>query len=235
MRLLLILLCSVSLANAQVPFFERDSAAVKLVPGLPAKEPFDTAHVYKKAERPFIYIISDNDLYNVFGYSTYRQLSDFDFSKYHILGLQECKQCLRVCRHEMGRKECHRNVCSREWVWLQRENEKAFTEIPSTTLKGHADAQLHTGRDSFFTDTVIHKPTNGPMAYWYTTAGGDCHASFKFAVFTDSYYPALLLKEWNYYGGCRAGGSWNFTICFTELKGSRYYVKSILLMERDRY
>ncbi len=235
MRWLFIMLFCTSVAEAQAPFFEKDSASVKIVAGLPVKEPFDTAHPYKKVKGPFVYISSDNDMYNVFGYRIYVQYRDFDFGKYHILGMQECRQCLMNCRHDMRRKECHRNACSRTWIWLKRENEKAFTEIPSSTLLGHDDAPLTGGIKSFFPDTVIRKPSDSTQLNWYTNGGGDCHARFSYSVFKDRYYPVLLLKEWNYYGGCRAGGSWDFTISFTEPGGSSYYIKNTVLMEQYKY
>lgn len=234
MRCCLILLCCVSIVNAQPPFIGKDSAAVKTIPGLSAIEPFDTAHPYKKVNGPFVYLSSDNDLYNVFGYFIYTQWREFDFHKYHILGIQECKQCQRVCRHDEGEKECHRNACSREWIWLQRENEKAFTEIPSITVKGHVEAPLPVGRKSFFRDTVIRKPSDSTLVNWYTNGGGDCHARFRYAVFKDRYYPVLLLKEWNYYGGCRAGGDWDFTITFKRPEEKRVTIKNTLLVELDR-
>ncbi len=232
MRLLLALLCCVTLADAQVPFYVRDSATVKSVPGLPAKEPFDTAHAYQKVKGPFVYIASEKDLYQVFGYVISTRFRDIDFGKFHVLGLQECRQCRQFCRHDKGSKACHRNRCALEWVWLLRDNEKAFTEIPSVTQEGHIGAPLPAGRESFFEDTVIYQPSETNRASWYTNGGGDCHARFKYAVFADKYFPVLLLKEWNYYGGCRAGGLWDFTITFTKPEGTRYYVKSTVLAER---
>ncbi len=231
MRWLLVLLCCLAKAGAQVPLFEKDSAAVERVSGLPGEEPFDTAHPYNRAGENYIYILSSNDVYHLFGYSTYTEFSRFDFSRYHITGIQVCMQCRRVCRHEEGLTTCHRNRCQQEWIWLKRENEKAFTGIPSLFKEGHADVALPDGRQYFLRDTVIPKTPGSAMMAWYINAGGDCHARYEFDVLSDRYYPVVLLKEWNYYGGCRAGGFRDFTVTFTAPENKHYFIRRTVLMD----
>ena len=55
----------------------------------------------------------------------------------------------------------------------------------------------------------------------------------QYAVFADKYYPSIVLKEWNYWGGCRAGGSKDYTISFKEPEGVLYKVKRTILMKGD--
>lgn len=231
MRLFWILLIFSSQVQAQSLYPGKDSAFVRMMDGLPRSEPFDTAHRWKKAEQPYIYIISDNDLYDHFGYALMSRHQGFDFANYHILGTRECRFCLH-CRHDEGRTECHRNACSYTWFWRVRDNRKAFTEIPAATSPGHIDAVMPAGRKSFFEDTVMAARSDSTVMAWYTNAGGDCHAKFSYLLQRDNYYPVLLLKELNYYGGCRAGGAWDYSISFTRQAGIQYYIKATLLMER---
>jgi hypothetical protein len=49
----------------------------------------------------------------------------------------------------------------------------------------------------------------------------------------DNYYPVLLLKEWNYYGGCRAGGRWKFALDFTMPAGIAIQQKAVILMNNE--
>lgn len=231
MRVLLVLLICSNLVQAQSLFPGKDSAFVRMMDGFPRSEPFDTAHRWEKAEHPYVYIISDNDLYDYFGYDLMSRHRDFDFANYHILGMRECRFCLR-CRHDEGRTECHRNACSYGWVWRVRDNKKAFTEIPSATSPGHIDALLPAGRKSFFGDTVMTRRSDSTIMAWYTHASGDCHARFSYVLQQDKYYPVLLLKELNYYGGCRGAGFWEYTISFTQPAGIRHYIKCTILMER---
>ena len=234
MRVILILLICCNTIYGQSLFQVRDSAVIKTFDGLPAKEPFDTARSHARTGKPYVYIISDNDLYDLFGYDRYIRYRDFNFRDFHILGMQQCRQCLLVCHHEQGEMQCHRNKCNKEWVWLVRDNNKAFTEIPSMTKPGHAGPDLPAGRTSFFGDTVIQDRSGMATRLWYTNGNGDCHARFSYSVFADRYHPVLLLKENNYYGGCRGAGFWDFTVSFTEPEGAHYYVKSIVLVERDK-
>ena len=150
----------------------------------------------------------------------------YNFSDYHILGEQKCKQCIEHCRHDEGRTECHRNACDKEWIWVVRDNKKAFTEIPVRTILGHDRNDVPR-----YNDTII---TTAPdTSKWYTTGHGDCFARFTYAVFADKYHPSIVLKEWNYWGGCRAGGSKDYTISFKEPEGVLYKVKRTILMKGD--
>lgn len=209
-----------------------DSALVRNLEGLPGSEPFDTAHPWKMAEQPYVYILSDNDLYSFFGYRLYVRYRDFDFNSFHILGVKECRLC-QGCHHDKARKECHPETCRYNWVWKVRDNKKAFRDIPSVTVAGHIDAFFPTGRDSFYRDTVIARISDSTLTAWYTEAGGDCHATFRYSLVRDNYYPVLLLKERNYYGGCRGAGFWDFTISFTMPGGVQHYVKRTILMDRN--
>lgn len=231
---LLLLLCGFSTSLAQVPYFEKDSAAVKIIPELSSDEPFDTAHPYKTRKDPYLYILSQHDIYDLFGYAEFNELAGFDFSHYHILGRQVCNQCDRVCRHQEGETNCHRNRCDKKWIWLKRENSRAFTLIPSATGLGHTGTSLPDGRVSFPADTVIMLNDDAGQAAWYTHSGGDCHARISFDVFTDNYYPVLLLRENNVYGGCRAGGFWDFTIRFNKQPLNLLPVKRRFLIENKR-
>lgn len=230
MRILFGLLFCCGAVSAQTI---KDSAFIKIIADLPAAEPFDTAHSYRRVNQPYVYIISDKDIYKNFGWQLSAKYREFDFSNYHILGRQACRQCLLYCRHDEDQTACHRNRCSIGWVWLMRENKKAFTEVSSVTLPGHVEAKLPEGRHSFFGDTIISSSADS-MTRWYTHGGGDCHARFEYSVSSDKYYPVLLLTERNFWGGCRAGGSWNFTVSFKVPPGILYHSKNIILMEKYR-
>lgn len=82
-----------------------------------------------------------------------------------------------------------------------------------------------------YKDTVLISNSDTGTASWITRSGGDCHATFKFGVFRDNYYQALILREWNFYGGCRAGGSWQFAINFPMPYGNFQKSKNITLMD----
>lgn len=226
MRLLFCLLLLNSVVSAQSFYFPGDSAVVSTVE-LPAKEPFDTARSYFRVTSPYVYIISDKDLYDHFGYNISMKFYQFNFDDFHILGIQQCRQCLTFCNHDKGEKSCHRNACNKEWVWVKRDNKKAFTAIPSYALPWYDRKGL-----PMYHDTII---TASPdTSKWFTTGHGDCFARFEYAVVTDKYHPALILKEWNYRGGCRAGGSKPAMIVYKEPEGILYKIKRTILMEKQR-
>lgn len=227
MRMLFCLLLFSSTVSAQSLFFPRDSAYISSV-DLPAKQPFDTARAYFKVKSPYIYIISDKDLYDHFGYNVLMKFYKFDFTNFHILGTLQCIQCLIGCNHDNGRRNCHRNACMREWVWVKRDNKKAFTTIPSHNIPWYERKDL-----PMYHDTIIK--TSADTSKWFTTGHGDCFASFKYAIVADKYHPALILKEWNYWGGCRAGGSKPATIVFKEPEGILHKIKRTILMEKEGY
>ncbi len=225
MRFLLFLLLFNSTVSAQPIFFPGDSAAVSTI-DLPAHEPFDTARAYLKISSPYIYIISDKDLYDHFGYNVSMRFREFNFTEFHILGVQECRQCVFRCYHAMGKRNCHRNACNREWLWLKRENKKAFATVPSFSVPWFERKELPR-----YHDTVI--TTSNDTSSWHTTGHGDCFARFNYAVVADKFYPSLILKEWNHWGGCRAGGSKPATIVYKEPKGILYKTKRTILVEKD--
>jgi hypothetical protein len=111
-----------------------------------------------------------------------------------------------------------------------RENKKAFTEVPVITLPGYTGVPAD--RRFFYMDSVIQTATDTGKTKWYTTGQGDCFASFKYRLYTDKYQPVLLLKEWNYWGGCRAGGSKDYTLTFSMPVGIRYTFKNTILVEK---
>ena len=227
MRLLIgCLLCCCSV-SAQIT----DSSIVKPV-DLPATEPFDSSRTWQRVSSPYIYIISDNDIYNYFGNMTSMKFREFNFGHYHILGEFKCRQCMQFCHHKEGQTKCHRNRCNKEWIWVMRENEKAFTEIPVSASPGYTGIAMPAGRHSFLRDTVIKAVSDTVKATWYTTGHGDCFAHFKYGLFADKYHPVLLLKEWNYWGGCRAGGSRDYTLSFSMYPGVLYTIKNTVLMDK---
>lgn len=197
----------------QILLLPKDSAVIKQIDDLPAYEPFDSANSYRYATKPFVYIISNTGVYNIFGYKLSVKYREFNFSQHHILGIPECEGCDK-------------------WVWLMRDNKKAFAEVSSTTLPGHIEAKIPEGRKAFFEDTIIYSAKDS-LARWYTHGGGDCHARFKYLVSFDKYYPVLLLTEKNFWGGCRAGGFWDFTITFKMPPGIMHHRKNVMLMERN--
>jgi hypothetical protein len=223
MRMLLCLLLLSSTACAQSFSFPKDSSIVSTI-DLPSRQPFDTAKSYHKISGPYYYIISIKDMYDLFTYDTYVKYYQFNFADYHILGELKCRQCMRVCRHDEGEKNCHRNACDREWIWVKRENKKAFTEISSYAIPWYEKKSIIEG------DTII---TASDTSRWHTTGHGDCFAKFKYAIVADKYHPSLILKEWNYWGGCRAGGSKPATIFFKEPEGILYKAKRTILMDRS--
>lgn len=235
MRLLVgFLLLSANLAGQDLIYI-KDSSVVNTIAWLPSAEPFDTTRSFRKAEQKYIYIISDHDLYDLFGYNKTVDNRQFDFTNYHILGTQLCRQCLEYCSHNEGKTDCHRNICSYEWVWQMRDNKKAFTEIRSVTKDGHVGNKLPKGRLDFFGDTIIIGSTaDRNHVQWYTHGRGDCHARFLYVVYLDKYYPVTLLKELNHWGGCRAGGNWAFTISFFLTRKVAQYSKNVVLMKNYR-
>lgn len=166
-------------------------------------------------------------MYTLFGYMAGVRYREFDFANYHIFGSKQCRKCIAVCN---GRPGCHRDRCMFSWVWVVRENKKAFTEVLSKTSP--ASRTGHLSGIVFYNDSIIKESTDSAKVKWYTSAGGDCFAKFIFHLYKDNYYPVLLLKEYNYWGGCRAGGSWNFSIDFKMPAGILYHVKNVILMEK---
>ncbi|MBL7702009.1 MAG: hypothetical protein JNM14_07140 [Ferruginibacter sp.] len=224
MRMLFCLLLFSSTVPAQSFFFSADSAFVSTIE-LPSKQPFDTARAYLKVQSPYIYIISDKDLYDHFGYNAAMKFYQFNFNDYHILGRLQCRQCLLVCNHDRREKKCHRNACHKEWVWVKRDNKKAFTTVASYVMPWSKAEGFPR-----YNDTLIDAP--GDTSIWYTTGSGDCFARFEYAVVADKYQPALILKEWNYWGGCRAAGGKPAAVIFKEPAGILYKTKRTILMQR---
>ena len=213
MKLLICLLFCSNLVMAQSLGFAKDSAFVKLIDNLPKKPPFDTAYSYSfEIKHKYLYLISSKDVYD------------------HILSKEICNQCEMYCNHDEGQRDCHRNVCNREWIWLMRDNKKAFKEISSQEKLPLNDKQ-NTVMKYRYNDTVL--VSNTGMASWLTHSGGDCHATFKFGVLQDNYYPAIILKEWNYNGGCRAAGFWEFAINFPMPYGDFQTSKNVIFMKRN--
>jgi len=188
--------------------FCQDSSVVKIIEDLPSQEPFDTSRTYHRVEKAYVYIIGTKDLYDIFGYEISTKFWEFNFADYHILGQQ----------------------INNQWIWQMRENQKAFTIIPSTTKFGYAGTKVANGRTSFFEDTLMRAPKDS--ARWYTQGHGDCFARFEYAVVQDKYHPVVLLKEWNYWGGCRAGGSKAYTISFIMPSNIAQYSKNTILMKK---
>ena len=232
MKLLICLLFCSNLVMAQSLGFAKDSAFVKLIDNLPKKPPFDTAYSYSfEIKHKYLYLISSKDVYEVFGWKeSSLKLRDFDFANYHILGKEICNQCEMYCNHDEGQKDCHLNVCNREWICLMKKKKKAFKEISSQEKLPLNDKQ-NTVMKYRYNDTVL--VSNTGMASWLTHSGGDCHATFKFGVLQDNYYPAIILKEWNYNGGCRAAGFWEFAINFPMPYGDFQTSKNVIFMKRN--
>ena len=103
-----------------------------------------------------------------------------------------------------------------------RKSKKAFTEILVVTSPGHMATNLHADRRSLLVDTLIKVTSDTTKTIWYTTGRGDCFAHFEYKLYTDKYYPVMLLKEWNYWGGCRAGDSRSYTLSFSMPAGIVY-------------
>jgi hypothetical protein len=97
--------------------------------------------------------------------------------------------------------------------------------MPGSTKENSAAVKYHYG------DTVLRSSADTGKATWITHSGGDCFATFEFGLFRDNHYPVLLLKEWNYYGGCRAGGGWQFAFEFDMPAGILHHYKNVLLMK----
>ena len=211
MRMIIACLLFCNAATAQFNQGLNDSSIVKTI-DLPATEPFDTSHPWRKVIGPYVYLISDKDVYEHFDYATMMKFYQFNFADYHILGEKKANN---------------------KWEWVMRENKKAFTEIPLTALPGHIgypgskDQQLND-------DTLIRSASNTGTSKWFTTGRGDCHAWFTYSLVTDKFHPVLLLKENNYWGGCRAGGWKPYTLSFSMPEGILYTFKITILMERYR-
>ena len=139
---------------------------------------------------------------------------------------------MQFCKHEEGYTNCHRNLCYKEWVWVMRDNNKAFTELHASIAPGHIGPGLGSDHRYFFRDSVIRENEDAGSARWYTTGQGDCFATFKYKIFADKKHPVVLLKEFNYWGGCRAGGSFDFTLHFSMPPGILYHYKNRVLMEK---
>lgn len=177
----------------------------------------------------YVYMFSYMDFYRLFDVDTfYYRYHDFDFSNYHILGQTVCEQCMAVCRHGQGEKNCHRNRCQYSTMWTVRSNEKAFQKIPYTMTPFPQQKQL-------YGDTVVMpvSPADSGKVRWGTHGRGDCHARFRYELDADKYYPVTVLREYNYYGGCRAGGGKYSELKFSFIPGKTIYRKKTILMDRD--
>lgn len=225
MRLLILFTFFSLSTSAQSFLLFNDSSVVKEIE-LPSAQPFDTAHPYRKVKNPLVYVCSNNDLYDLFGYNYFLKYRDFDFNNYHILGQEVCRQCHIVCKHDEGDKNCHRNRCNLVWKWVMRRNNIAFSEIPVSALPQDSESAIQKIGRLNWRDTVIQDKENPASGKWYTTGGGDCHARFSYKIYTDNFHSALLLREWNYYGGCRAGGFKEFTLSFKLPDGIKQFTKS---------
>lgn len=197
----------------------KDSAFVNLV-NLPGK-------TKNPVTTPYVYLLSDHDVYDLFGYDTGTAYRHFDFEQYHILGMYACRQCTMNCVHEPGDKNaaCHRNRCVNGWIWLKRKNSIAFSSIPSVSLRT-------TDRDYPYRDTVIQTVSPADSAVWKVNVGGDCHARHVIKLYRDNAYPLVVMKEHNYYGGCRAGGFWQMTVRFMPPAGNWQYLHNTILEKR---
>jgi len=216
MRFLFIILLT-SPVSAQFLDIYKDSAVVETI-ALPKNEPFDTSRQYAHMEQEYVYICSNSDMYDIFGYSIASKYRDFDFSETHILGIRKCKD-IKV-----------NGACAYEWTWLVRDNKTAFTEIPISLTPGHIGTDVP--ERGFVKDTVMYSFNSNGNAKWFTNANGDCFASFNYHLYADKYHPVLLLREWNHWGGCRAGGYFDFTLSFDMPPGIKYKLKSITLSEK---
>lgn len=209
MRVFIACLFFCSTATAQINLALKDSSIVKTI-DLPATEPFDTSHSWKRVVGPYVYIISDKDIYEHFSYETMMKFYQFNFADYHILGEKKNNN---------------------EWIWVMRENKKAFTEVPVTSLPGHIG--YPSSKDQrLYDDTLVKSVGGTTTAKWYTTGHGDCHAWFTYSLVKDKFHPVLLLKENNYWGGCRAGGWKPYTLSFSMPEGILYTFKNTILMEK---
>lgn len=210
MRLLFGLLLFVTNVSGQDILSPKDSSVIEIIEELPSHEPFDTSRSYQRVEQQYVYIISNNDLYRIFGYETSANYREFNFADHHILGRQ----------------------INSYWNWQKRENKKAFVEIPSTTQFGYVGTKVANEPTVFFEDTLMRSPNDS--AQWYTQGHGDCFARFEYAVVRDKHHPVVLLIERNYWGGCRAGGSKAYTISFTRPQNIVQYSKNTILMDKYR-
>lgn len=217
--------------RGQMIYPYNDSAFVRFMDSLPEFEPFDPDHTYQKVRESYQYIISRNDLYDLFGYERYIRFQGFDFNRYHILGQRACRQCLASC--EPGHYPCHRNACHYSWVWSIRENTKAFVPEFALSKTGHDYDEIAGTTGRSYKDTVLFIDSSKNQMAWLTTAGGDCHARFDYQLVRDRFFPVLLLKEMNFYGGCRAARFQDYAILFRETGGILYYIKKTLLMEKN--
>lgn len=207
-----LLVCLLFSIELPAQSFFPDSAFIRFI-DLPASEPFDTSELSQRVKSSHIYLASRRDVYTVFGYAMSTKFYGFDFDNTHILGKQECRDCRLTCKHEQGEVNCHRNRCTYSWKWSVRDNRKAFTEIPFTTVSGHAGPGI---TKHVYGDSVMNHPTDSGIHRWYTMTSADRFARFHFNLYSDNYYPVVVLKEFIRYGGSRASGSWDNTILFRK-------------------
>lgn len=237
MRSFIIIACLFSVcfaASGQNQPLLRDHSVVKEI-NLPSGPLKNEKNSYGNRADPYRYIISENDIYNLFGYDTMMRYHNFNFTVYHILGEKKCRQCMKYCHHEEGIEACHRNLCIREWVWTMRKNDRAFTTVTATApatgiLPGEEAKDVPAFRDTVMQPVSI---ADSGMAKWHTTGHGDCHGWFTYGVFKDNFHPVLLLKEWSHYGGCRAAGSRSAVIKFQTVTGVLHYKKNTILVQRN--
>ena len=181
----------------------QDDFLVNLISHLPVQQPFNPTHLNSTIKLPYIYILGENDLYDLFGYEVSSKFRKFDFKVYHILGIPT--------------GDNYQN-----WRWLMRENQKVFEEIPATTI---LDVQ-----HSYIKDTMISSSIDS-LSKWYTTSFGDCHATFEYQVFLDNLYPVLLLKEKDHYGGCRAMRIRKNVIIFKTIPKDLWRIKKTIFLK----
>jgi hypothetical protein len=227
-----LLVLSIS-GSAQNHLYTTDSSVIREV-ALPASPIMKETSNGPLATADYIYLLSDHDIYNLFGYDSMKQYRDFNFTDFHILGIRQCKQCNRICKHYNGSKACHRNVCMKEWVWFMRRNNTAFQAVPVISPSTPARIGAPDEHAYHLRDTIL-SPASGDRlghARWQTSAMGDCHGSFTYDLWKDQFHPVLLLIESSHYGGCRAAGSINVSVVFYPLPGIKYYLKNTVLVGR---
>lgn len=152
-----------------------------------------------------------------FGDTTNYSLPRIDFERQELRLESTCHQCEVVCPDPTD--PCHRNACDYQSDWYLYSKEPVRVPFQRRFLDD----------SHFFGSTVIINSDSAARALavhpeiiatinWDSTVllgrveGGDCHATFGQSVAMYHSKRAVIWETTVNYGGCRAGGTWDFWI-----------------------
>ncbi|MCP4441848.1 MAG: hypothetical protein GY810_23320 [Aureispira sp.] len=209
---------------------------------------FDELDLSRKSSK-LIYknnrLIKDSSTYyQLFADSMHKKLPLVDFSQNEIFVDKHCAQCASSC--PSYRQGCHANRCNYtlSWVLLRKkvpneievESQGSITGIQcKIKLKEHKNGYWIV--DSAKKYTQLSKECKTPFSITnfsesillFKSSVGDRFASFSNQVLINHKTKTVTWKEYNYWGGSRAGGIWTNWIQIPKPpKGYKIVVEEIL-------